>query len=577
MSFELKAEIEKKISLAKEKVSAEELRVKGIQAKMDTLSSQSDAAATNKVAGLRVSLSKAQADLNAANAELAKEETELQKIEVIPVNHPPKASSDKISTKEDEVITGKVSFSDEDNDPITVKLVSKPAHGTVQLNKDGTYSYKPNANYHGEDKFSFVANDGKLDSNTEWVNINVESVEDAPIANPDYAKVNKNQKVEIDVLANDISEETLIAKIESQPKHGKAIINKDGKVEYIPENGYLGTDLFTYKAYNKDGKLSSESTQVDLNVIQSWGEWGWENGAYWGPFIEEGLSQAAQIGRIFSVINSIEGWYFAKQAQKQALADIDAARPKAVEVTEEIKTTGVAGKGVVKATAAAINNKVDSDTLASVHDTQAGKVYGENADVLKGTVLNPQNLPKPEIDITTSTTTTYTATVDGEVVSQTTGSKINSDLIKAQVTAAANKVIGKGALKTASASSPFEIAQSKLADQNEALSQARGDLMKNAGLLSAVVVANSETTADYWNSFTDNLGVMKQAFDLIMFHAIKNAINIYSVYNTGSYINSGFKSGELTPVKLLIEGTLSAVLYYGGDYALELISPDPYN
>jgi len=38
------------------------------------------------------------------------------------------------------------------------------AHGSVTVHADGTFSYTPNANYHGADSFTFKANDGTLDS-----------------------------------------------------------------------------------------------------------------------------------------------------------------------------------------------------------------------------------------------------------------------------------------------------------------------------------------------------------------------------------------------------------------------------
>ena len=39
-----------------------------------------------------------------------------------------------------------------------------PAHGTLTLNADGSFTYTPAANYNGTDSFTYKANDGTADS-----------------------------------------------------------------------------------------------------------------------------------------------------------------------------------------------------------------------------------------------------------------------------------------------------------------------------------------------------------------------------------------------------------------------------
>ena len=43
-------------------------------------------------------------------------------------------------------------------------------------------TYTPDANFYGEDSFTFIANDGTIDSNLAVVTITVTSVNDAPVA-----------------------------------------------------------------------------------------------------------------------------------------------------------------------------------------------------------------------------------------------------------------------------------------------------------------------------------------------------------------------------------------------------------
>src|SRR5205814_7837698 len=55
---------------------------------------------------------------------------------------------------------------DVDGDPLTSILVNGPAHGTLSLNSDGSFTYAPALNYNGPDTFTYKANDGQADSPT---------------------------------------------------------------------------------------------------------------------------------------------------------------------------------------------------------------------------------------------------------------------------------------------------------------------------------------------------------------------------------------------------------------------------
>jgi hypothetical protein len=73
--------------------------------------------------------------------------------------------------------------SDADNTPpanpydglITV-LVTGPVNGTLTIDPDGGFTYTPLFNFVGVDSFTYVANDGTVDSNVATVTITVEDV-----------------------------------------------------------------------------------------------------------------------------------------------------------------------------------------------------------------------------------------------------------------------------------------------------------------------------------------------------------------------------------------------------------------
>lgn len=75
----------------------------------------------------------------------------------------------------------------------------------------------------------------------------------------DAVTVTENQGVVIPVKLNDTDEsgDATISSV-SQPGHGSVVINGDGTIHYTPNNGFVGTDTFTYTLSN--GNLHSTAT-----------------------------------------------------------------------------------------------------------------------------------------------------------------------------------------------------------------------------------------------------------------------------------------------------------------------------
>ncbi len=82
---------------------------------------------------------------------------------------------------------------DVENHALVAFVETAPQHGTVTLNLNGTFTYTPEANYHGTDFFTYRVSDGMSTSYPATVLLTVNSVEDAPsIANQSFV-VEENQ------------------------------------------------------------------------------------------------------------------------------------------------------------------------------------------------------------------------------------------------------------------------------------------------------------------------------------------------------------------------------------------------
>ncbi|HEY7689037.1 MAG TPA: cadherin-like domain-containing protein, partial [Dongiaceae bacterium] len=187
-------------------------------------------------------------------------------VTVNPVNDAPVAVDDAVATDEDVAVSGSVlgNDSDPDGDLLTAALIDGPANGALQLNADGTYTYTPNANFNGLDKFTYVANDGAADSKVATVLIAVLPVNDPPVAADDADATDEDVAVGGSVLGNDSDPEgdKLTALLIDDADHGTLQLNEDGTFTYAPDKDFNGSDEFTYQV--DDGKGGTATAIVSI-------------------------------------------------------------------------------------------------------------------------------------------------------------------------------------------------------------------------------------------------------------------------------------------------------------------------
>lgn len=190
-------------------------------------------------------------------------------------NTGPVGNSDSYSTNEDTTLTADAAHgvlandSDADHDSLTVNLVGTTGHGDLTLNADGSFTYKPEANYHGPDAFQYSVTDGSATSGPISVSINVASVNDAPVTANDTYTIQSGAQLSVDaahgVLANDtdVDGDALTAQKVTSSAGATVVVNSDGSFTYTSAAGFTGVDTFTYKA--SDGTTSTNGT-VSITV-----------------------------------------------------------------------------------------------------------------------------------------------------------------------------------------------------------------------------------------------------------------------------------------------------------------------
>ncbi len=195
-----------------------------------------------------------------------------------PVNDPPWAKKDDITTSEDSPVSIDVTRNDADPegnieiDKGAVVIAKQPAYGSVSVSDDGMVMYRPDANFNGSDGFGYTVADihGAV-SREAVVTITVTPVNDAPVANNDRVSAREDTTKNINVASNDSDPDGIgdidkaSVEIIARPRHGTVTPRSNGTVDYSPNADFYGKDWFTYQIKDRSGEISNVAA-VNIEV-----------------------------------------------------------------------------------------------------------------------------------------------------------------------------------------------------------------------------------------------------------------------------------------------------------------------
>lgn len=177
-------------------------------------------------------------------------------INVACVNDDPVAAADSYNTDEDTALNVPApgvlgNDTDADGDTLEAVLVDDVTNGTLSLAVDGSFTYTPDANFCGNDGFTYYATDNTANSATVNVTITVDCIADLPVAVNDVYMTDEDVTLTVPapgVLSNDSDGDgdPLTAVLDSTVMTGTLAFMADGSFVYTPTIGWSGITTFTY-------------------------------------------------------------------------------------------------------------------------------------------------------------------------------------------------------------------------------------------------------------------------------------------------------------------------------------------
>ncbi|TAK88636.1 MAG: tandem-95 repeat protein, partial [Aquabacterium sp.] len=194
-------------------------------------------------------------------------------------NLDPSSGHYKLTTDEDKPVSGQVKATDPDGDALTYAKGSDPAHGTVTVAADGTWTYTPAKDYNGADTFTVTVSDGHGGTTTATIDIGITPVNDAPKiddpTNPNLDPSSGHYKLTTDedkpvsgqVKATDPDGDALTYAKGSDPAHGTVTVNADGTWTYTPAKNYNGADTFTVSVSDGHGGITTATVDIGITPV----------------------------------------------------------------------------------------------------------------------------------------------------------------------------------------------------------------------------------------------------------------------------------------------------------------------
>ena len=195
--------------------------------------------------------------------------------ELASVGNPPVAVADDFLMNEDSVLQVTAAQGvlandyDVNGDQLTATLVTGPANGNLTLKADGSFSYTPLANFHGQVSFSYATGAGIHLSDQTTVVISVQGVNDSPFARDDAGQAalvgDTVRFTRNELLANDTDiDGDLLNLISVQDATDGSVQLVNGEVVFSVSARATTQASFSYTVSDNQGGFATAMVRIPL-------------------------------------------------------------------------------------------------------------------------------------------------------------------------------------------------------------------------------------------------------------------------------------------------------------------------
>jgi len=192
------------------------------------------------------------------------------------INDFPIAMKDQIETQEDKAVTIDVTKNDIDLDGDALHITTASfvaaymGSGAVSISSNSSLVYSPSQGFNGITLINYTISDGNGGAASNVVEVNVSSVNDAPIAVNDNASTVEGQSVVIDVLQNDSDEEGDAIFIKGAiitSGQGTIEIRSDNQLVFTPSEDFTGTASLIYTLSDIEGETANATVIIFISEV----------------------------------------------------------------------------------------------------------------------------------------------------------------------------------------------------------------------------------------------------------------------------------------------------------------------
>ncbi|MBF0130577.1 MAG: tandem-95 repeat protein, partial [Alphaproteobacteria bacterium] len=166
---------------------------------------------------------------------------------------------------------GRVQAADVDGDALTYSIADNggPAHGSLQLNPDGTYIYRPAGNFTGADAFTYTVSDGEGGTATARIELDVARLNRDPATAGADVDSREDTALSGQLAATDPDRDSLTFSLarDGSPANGTLSLDANGSYTYTPNANFNGNDSFTYTVSDGFGGTATGTAHITVAAV----------------------------------------------------------------------------------------------------------------------------------------------------------------------------------------------------------------------------------------------------------------------------------------------------------------------